>query len=60
MDELNKKKCQKCNGKGHYSGRLMNCGTSEMEWHEVISCDVPGCHNGTMNLEENSKAFYAY
>lgn len=47
--------CQKCKGRGYFSGNLMNLGTRKMVWHEAISCDFPGCHNGKVNIEENRR-----
>ena len=48
--------CQRCKGKGYYSGTLRNHGSGEDVYHEAIPCDFPGCHNGKVDREENRHA----
>lgn len=57
MDKPKTKTCSRCKGKGYYSGRAFNLGTRTYDYFEALNCDMPGCHNGIVNLEENSKSF---
>lgn len=50
------KTCGRCKGKGYYHAKLKDLGKCTYEWN-IVSCDMPGCHGGIVNLEENHKAF---
>lgn len=46
-----KTKCQKCKGRGHYSGNLYDLGKREMVYFNYIQCDHPTCKNGFVDPE---------
>jgi len=58
MDE--KKQCQKCKGKGYYHTKLRDlagrqphgCGIDA-----VVPCDIPGCHNGIVDMKEHNASW---
>lgn len=52
------RKCQKCEGKGYFSDYLMNPGTKTRDFYTAITCDVPGCNNGIMDLAENYRILW--
>jgi len=55
-EESESNTCQKCKGKGYFSGTLRNHGSGENVYHEAIPCDFPGCHDGKVDRAENQHA----
>ncbi len=47
---MSKSICQKCKGKGALFQKIRTGSQIEIQW---VCCDFPGCHNGTVDREEN-------
>ena len=50
------KTCQKCGGTGRYHTKLKDLGTLNMV-DSIVSCDVLGCKNGTVDLEMQRRSW---
>ena len=53
-----KKICGCCKGKGGIWQLVKDLsGKKDLPESHYVECPIPGCHNGIVDLEENSKAF---
>lgn len=58
--------CQQCKGTGFYFVKLKQSRSTPLKFarndsclvEHYVSCDVPGCHNGIVNHEEQKRILW--